>query len=152
MNTIKEAYKKVMKKKPEGFLCSVFAMCSPDEINNINWQFDFYNEKKETISSYVVKGEKIEEANIGEKPFKQDKDKINKLNLENVKINYKEALEIAEKESKEPNSKIIILLQNMDTEIWNISFFTIAFNLVNVKIDAKTKKIISKTCAPLIQF
>lgn len=153
MNTIKEAYNKLLKKeKPNGFLCSVFVMCAPNETENLDWQLDFYNEKEDTINSYLIKENTIEKLNIESKPFKEENKKINKLNLDNVKIDYKEALAIAEKENKESISKIIILLQNINTEVWNISFFTLSFNLINIKIDAKNKKILEKSNTPLIHF
>lgn len=153
MTALKESYNQLIKKeKPKGFLCSVFVMCSPSETENINWQFDFYDKEKNTINSYLVIEKIIEKINTEEKPFKQDNKKINKLDLDKVKIDYKEALNIAEKENKESNSKIIILLQNLKTEIWNISFFTNSFNLINIKIDAKNKKILEKSNTPLIQF
>ena len=151
MIAIKEAYKKVMEKKPKGFLCSVFVMCAPEDIDNINWQLDFYSKGKDRIDSYLVKKD-VETLSVNQEAFKEKNKELKEINLDNIKVDWKTALKLAEKEIKEDISKIIILLQNLDKEIWNISFFTKSFNLINVKIDAKTKKIMEKSNQPLIQF
>lgn len=151
MIAIKEAYKKVMKKKPKGFLCSVFVMCAPENIDNINWQLDFYNKENDKINSYLVK-EDVEILSVDQEAFKEKNKTLKEIGLNKVKVSWKDALKLAENEVKEDISKIIILLQNLDKEIWNISFFTKSFNLINIKIDAKNKKIVEKTTKPLIQF
>lgn len=153
MISIQEAYKEFAKKtKPKGFLCSAFIMCDPDKLEEINWQLDFYNKEDDTIDSYTIKDDKVETLNLGSKPFRDKDQKIEELNLKNIKISCEVALKLAEKENKEGISKIIIILQKTKKEIWNISFFTTSFNLINVKIDAKNKKILEKTNTPLIKF
>ena len=157
MLDIKQAYSKLessKKFKKEGYLCSFFIMSPIKELENQAWQIDFYSEKDDKMTSYIV-SEDIKVENDNSKIFKDDKDKIHELKLDAIKTNIKEILketnELVKKYYETP-AKIIIVLQKLDETIWNISYITETFNLINIKIDASTGKKISENRSSLLSF
>jgi len=103
------------------------------------------------ISMAYVNAKKIKMGQI----FKDDKDKIHELKLDAIKTNIKEILketnELVKKYYETP-AKIIIVLQKLEKTIWNISYITETFNLINIKIDASTGKKISENRSSLLSF
>jgi len=79
------------------------------------------------------------------------------LNLDQIKMNLEEATKIIDKikqekiEIEDINKKIIIL-QTIKVPLWNISYITSAFNILNVKINAITKEIIEQNLTPVFNF
>ena len=75
-----------------------------------------------------------------------------------VKVNLKEALAIAKKhkeveqQNDSINKEIIILQESDQIPIWNITFLTSAFNIINIKIDADSSKIIKYKCESIMSF
>ena len=101
---------------------------------------DFYSKKTKKITSFVI-GEKIERKE--DKIFQKKGEDLKELEVEKVKIEREEALkitkEIAEKTLRGENmTKTIAILQQQTTPLWNITYITANFNIMNVKIDAVT--------------
>ncbi|MEW6063016.1 MAG: hypothetical protein AB1571_01430 [Nanoarchaeota archaeon] len=131
------------KKKHKGFLCSIFMMCSADKLDG-DWQFDFYSNGK--ITSFSDKA--FSESDIFEKH------ELKELKLDKVNIKIEDALKIIrglkeEKYKDESFDKIIIILQN---GLWNISYITKSFKILNIKIDNKNGKITEESLKPLFSF
>lgn len=138
---LQEQYNRILKeKKPKGFLTTIFKMCDPNEIDDIPFQFDFYNPEKDVICSYIIQDE-ILEINKDVKVFKDEKKEMKQLNIENVNYENIPTNEILKKYN-EKITKIIIILQE---KTWNLSYITNSLNLINVKIDTETNKIIQET-------
>jgi uncharacterized membrane protein YkoI len=74
---------------------------------------------------------------------------VKRLDLENVNVKVEKAIEIAREELKLHNDetdKRIILLQNLDGNmVWNITLLTKHMNMMNIKVDAETGKIIGES-------
>jgi len=132
LDNLKEQYKEIQ--NPKGYLTSCFLMCDFKDINKEKWQFNFYNNDK--ITSY--KDNKIIEKDA--EVHKKKGEKLKELDLEEIKITPKEAINKAKEEIKvgEPN-KIIIVIQN---KIYNITFLTNAMRLINIKLLASDNTII----------
>tara|TARA_Y100000034_G_scaffold89696_1_gene107976 strand:- start:1416 stop:1868 length:453 start_codon:yes stop_codon:yes gene_type:complete len=123
-------------KHKDSFLCSYIVIDKT--------QFDFYN-KNDTITSFTV--DNNIEIKENEKIFK--KTELKELDLNNIKLKEKDAIEIVNKKySKETFNKKIIILQNTEEPFWNLTFITASLKILNVKIDMN-KKIIQETFEPL---
>jgi dynactin complex subunit len=131
----KEAIKKLDKseifKKETGILSHAFIMPPNEE-----WQLGFYNKKTDKVITYFVK-ETIEKSPPAEV---MKENPVNELNISKVNISLKEALEFAENETNSEINKKIVVLQNIDIgQVWNITFLTKDFKVVNFKIDSENK-------------
>ena len=135
----KEEFKEYIKNNSDAFLADAFIILKEQE----DWQIDFYSEKKDKITSFILKENNLQmkQSDV----FKKEDTKITELNLENVKIMLEHSLKLIETQTKEKTSKIIIALQVLnDKETWNITYLTKSFKTVNFKIDAATGAILSK--------
>ncbi len=127
-------------KKEKGFLTSCFAMSDSKEIKNQDWQFDFYHKEEDTITSYKNK----EIINSNSEIHKEKNKTIPKLEISKVKMEFEEALKVAEKEVKIGNAKkTIAVIQTIGKPLFNFTFLTNAMKMINVKINAETKEVIS---------
>ncbi len=156
MKDIKAEYKKLIKStefKKKGFLCSVFIMSDIENLDKSTWQFDFYDESNKEITSYLMESKIKVTENL--EVFKKEETEVEQLNLNEVELSIEKALKISEEileKEKEKSTKIIIILQQKDRSLWNISYVTTKFNLINIKIDAKTGEIVENTSASLLSF
>ena len=137
-------FKEWKKENYASSLVHVFKMF--DEANKDDWQIGFYN-PDDTITTFIIGKEGIQilpEAEI----FKKPDAKIMKLSVEDIKVELDEAIGDARKfqEKEYPNekpTKEIVILQKLDRGlVYNITFVTQAFNTLNIKIDAKTGKVV----------
>ena len=155
LSDLSEGYKRVVSsKKIDGYLCSVFVMANVERLEQSNWQFDFYDKKKDTITSYVC-GEEIKEINTDSDVFKEDHVVLKELDLAEVKFSFEEALRKAKKILKtkhESANKVIVVLQYSKIQMWNITFLTNTFNMLNIKISAKNGKVVEEKLASLLSF
>lgn len=150
MLSLKELHKKLEtskelkdfeKKNEKAFLYSCFF------VSEGKWQFDYYNPEDNNITSFEA-AEKIKEMPIDSLVNK--KAKITELNLNNIKIECKKAVEAA-KEFMTKNypsdisfmKEIIILENNEGKPVWNLTFLTATLKLVNIKVDGENGKIIT---------
>ncbi len=158
LTDIQESYKQVITspifKEEKGFLCNVFVMASTKELENITWQFGFYNPETKTMNSYKDNdGIKVEGKN--DAVFQEETQPIEELKLEEVQLELEEALKLAKKHLKERHEsaeKTIIVLQKQRIPIWNISFITTMFNLLNIKINGKKKQVLDEKYTSLLSF
>lgn len=148
--------------KEKGYLCSVFIMVDFSILKNkeqnqkLAWQFDFYNKEKDTITSYISEPE-IKKVNDESEVYKEEKEKIlQELKLTSNFIEFEKILSTAESsliEQKEtPNKTIIILQINNSKPLWNLSFVTNNFNLINIKIDALNSEILENKKVELLNW
>lgn len=135
--------------KKDLYLCGCFAI--DDE-----WQYDFYDKKSKRITSFKV-DDKVRLLEEESKIFQKEKVDLEKLDLSGVKIDFPEALlkvdEIKKKKADaEAINKKIIILQCVKIPLWNISYLTSSFNILNVKINATNGEIISERFESLLNF
>ena len=126
-----EVFKKWKKKHNDSYLCSCFN--AKDGINDEYWNFDFYN-KNDRITTFGVAHEII--VNENQEIFRKDKEKITKIDLNDVKIDLDKAVNLIGKPEGEKFNKIISILQFKDILMWNITMISESFNILNVKINA----------------
>ncbi|MBI2499741.1 hypothetical protein HYV88_05855 [Candidatus Woesearchaeota archaeon] len=136
--------------KDDSYLVSCFFMDN-------NWQFDFYSKKTKKISSFGIEGVNIKMIDEDSAVFQKEQKDLEELDLTKIKTKIEEAIKIVDKIKKEvvpleAISKKIIILQKINVPLWNISYITSAFNLLNVKINAINSKIIEKNFDSIISF
>ena len=139
-----DVYKTWETSHEQGYLSSFFAIVEGDAPKS--WQVDFYTPDKDQITSFTLNGETIE-MQESSKIFKEKETKVEQLDLTNVKKDLQEAFEIANMVSEEQCkgetiTKKIVILQNIKQPLWNLSYITSSFNILNVKIDAEKGTII----------
>jgi hypothetical protein len=145
-------FKEWRKENENYYLVHAFLMIDP-KVKQV-WQIGYYNKKNDKIVTFDV-GDEIFQ-NPESDVFKKE-GVVNPLDLKKVKVDYNKALKIAEKFAKEhyPNYKIgkkILILQNLDKEVWNMTFVGISFETLNIKIDAKEGKIFYHNLSKIFSF
>lgn len=154
LDKLKRSYKNILKSdkfEKKGFLCGAFIMCEPKDLKDKNWQIDFYDSKKDEMITYSINGGiNVEKS----KAFTKDYD-IKELNIDDVKVSLDDALKKGDEMLKNHNdraAKIIVILQVLDKLIWNVTYMTNNFNVLNVKVDAVDGKIIGENFGSMLQF
>ncbi len=151
----KSSYKKLLASKEfkqTGFLCSIFVMASPEELKNEEWQFDFYDEKKDKMTSYTV-GEEVKIVDTEADIFKEENTIMKALTLDEVQVSFDKALEKARSFlENETENRIIIVLQKEKVIFWNISLLTTTFNLLNIRMNAISGEILETKKISLLSF
>lgn len=144
LNELKEKLKEIKEsdkfkewngKHFDSYLCSIFVS---DKL-----QFDFYDPETDKITSF--NGEEIiEEQEI----LRKEKKKLVELKLGEIKISLDEVKKtiekvLEEKSRVEKSTKDLIFLQGYkDKIIWNVTYITDCYNILNVKVDAKTGEVL----------
>mgnify|MGYP001194660994 FL=1 len=124
----------------------VHVFFNEDEQTKPIWQAGYYN-TDDTITSFSYVDNKLEIIQ-DESVFKKDDNKILTLSLEDISIDYDDALETAIAKQKESYGghdpvKIISVLQHLQTgQVYNFTMITQTFQTLNVKLHSNTKKII----------
>ncbi len=131
------------------YLCSCFSI-------DDDWQYDFYDKKSKKMTSFKIDGG-VRLLETESKVFQKEKVDIEKLNLDKVKVDLSEALlkidKIKKKRvSSEDINKKIVILQCIKVPLWNISYLTTSFNILNVKINANSGELISEKFESLLNF
>ncbi len=122
-----------------------------------DWKIGYYHDKDDKITSFNV-GKKITIEPEDEILKKDKKAKVEKLDMDKIKMDLSEAVTIAnnlqqEEFATETPRKIIAILQKLNKEqVWNVTFLTQSFNTLNIKIKSENGKVIEKKLSPLFQF
>jgi len=147
-----EEFKQWHKEHPNAFLSHVFCMLDD---NKEDWQVGYHNRDDDMVTAFELK----EKVNIcePEKPFKRDDYEVQELDIDNVKITLEKAVETAKGIQEEHYKgdlpfKTIIILQNIEEgQIYNITYVTLTFKTLNIKIDAATGEVKNHELVALIQ-
>jgi len=147
-------FKEWKKKNKTSFLAHVFKLL--DDENKDDWQIGYYN-KDDTITTFIVTPNDIKIAET-ENIFKKPEAKIQKLDKNKIKIDITQALQTAEKiqtteYKQEIPFKIITILQKLDIgQVYNITYVTQGFKVLNFKIDSSNGKVLKKTLQSIMEF
>ncbi len=146
-----EEFKDWREQNKEIYLANLFMMF---EQEYTPWQVSYYNKKDDTMTSFTI--EKSITMNPGAEVMKSQQ-QITPLELDSITTSPEEALTIAEgvlkeKYSKNIISKKILVLQQSEVPFWNVTFICSTFNVVNVRMDASTKKIIKDSETNIMKF
>ena len=142
-------FKKWKSKNKDSYLSSCFIM--QDQDNKGSWNFGYYMPKKNKITTFIMDNEII--MNQDQEIFEQNNKKLKEIKIKDVVFNLDKVNEFILKEFKDKKFiKTIIILQFIDTLSWNITLLGLDFNLINIKLDSKTGKLIDKSVTSMLQF
>ena len=137
-----KVYKDWRTKNPSHTLSHAFLMLHQQY--HPNWQFGFYSPETDQVATFIISEDNVQFTPETE-VFKDPDKKILPITLSQVKKTFDEAYAIAEQICRQRCSgqtinSTIAVLQNTHEHgiVWNITLVTMAFNTVNVKIDAET--------------
>ena len=123
-------------------------------INN-KWNVDFYSKNTKMMTSFIIDDDiKIGK---GDKIFQKETKDLEELELDSVNVSLEDAEGILEKTLKEKriNEYVvqkIIILQKIKLPMWNITYITSGFNLLNVKINATNKDTVEESLSHVFGF
>ncbi|MDP2749275.1 MAG: hypothetical protein Q8O89_00400 [Nanoarchaeota archaeon] len=149
-----DVFKSWKQEHDTSFFAHAFALVEPD--GSGEWQFGFFDTNNRLMTSFMMSKEIMvsPETEVFEKPGNE----IQELDMGSVKIDFPEAISCAldfQKNSYPTDAPIkrIILLQNIDGKaIWNISFLSQKFNVLNIRIDAATNKVVEHKLDSMLDF
>ncbi|MEK6963647.1 MAG: PepSY domain-containing protein [Nanoarchaeota archaeon] len=137
-----ELFRAFQKDNPHYYLAHIFHTLGKGEVTQVG----YYNPNTDRVVVFDVS------STIKQQPedevFK-DHPIVSKLDLEQVKIGLEEAIKIADefhnkKHAAELITQKIIILQNLNGLVYNITHVTRTFNIFNIKIDAVTGEMLSE--------
>ncbi len=128
-------------------------MSEIEKLEDAVWQIDFYDKDSDKITSYLMES-KIK-VNENSEAFKKPETKIEILDIKEIKTSlneaYKKAQKISELKMEKP-TKIIVTLQQQKKPVWNISFITERFNILNIRINAGTGRVMEEKLVSMLSF
>ncbi|MFH1590142.1 MAG: hypothetical protein ABIB43_06260 [archaeon] len=139
-----DVFKAFKKDNPDFYLAHAFTII---ERVQQEWQVGYYSKTKDKVVVFLAKKE-IEKS-PEEEVFKKPGKKVKELKLANIKVGLERAIDISnkvidEKYSAEYLTKTIVILQNLETEMYNLTLVSQSMNIINIKIDAKSGKVLSE--------
>ncbi|MFT4260831.1 MAG: hypothetical protein ACMXX9_00170 [Candidatus Woesearchaeota archaeon] len=109
-----------------------------------SWEFGFYN--KESKKVLVFESNPFKKRQEDEVLKKEDSE-LNPVDLSNLKVSFDEVITLIDSDLMKKGitsvSKKIFILQSDKTLMWNTTIMTHTFDLLNMKINALTKEIMS---------
>jgi hypothetical protein len=140
--TESELFADFMSQTGEFYLAHIYQMLGKDDSTSL--EFGFYSK----ITDRIVVFETNPIRKRDEEEVFKEAETIMPLRLETVKISMDDALAISEKACKEkyPSEivhKKIVLLQNIEQQVWNITLISLSFNIINIRIDAETGEVVN---------
>ncbi|MBD3259883.1 hypothetical protein GF371_04615 [Candidatus Woesearchaeota archaeon] len=146
------------KKDKIDYLAHFFVMLDSKFQKLSNWQIGFYNKKEDLVIVFELTQDssiKMTES----KPLKlKEQHIVEELSLNEVKINFETALENLKKIMNEkypgnfPMKTMVLLQEKEKIPIWNLTVVTNTYNTLNVKLDAKTGKVIDHSLSSLLSW
>ncbi|MBN2881141.1 hypothetical protein JXM83_03740 [Candidatus Woesearchaeota archaeon] len=133
------------------YLTHAFTMYEKE--SESEWQFGYYNKDTDKITTFVI-GDDIKR--LPEADVLKREGLLNELKFESVQIDAITALKAAkslqeEKYKGQEPLKIIVLLQNLEEGIvWNLTYLTIGFKTLNIKISAVDASVVDHSLKSII--
>lgn len=131
--------KKFLKDHPDYYLAHAFTMLDEKE-KRYDWELGYYSPSEDKLAVFETEP-KINLKALDD-AFKKD-GSIAKLQMKDVEISVASAMEkcdelMKSKYSSQTITKRIIILQNLDGQVYNVTLVCMSFSLINIRIDAKT--------------
>ncbi len=147
-----EEYKSFRKNEKKSYLTHAALITEANKKDG--WEFGFYNKETDRITTFTTNPLKRQPE---DQAFKQEGSTIKKLDLEKINTTYKEITILAEqyRNKNYPSEqviKIIAILQHLHKQLWNITLITKSFSIINLKIDAKTKELLSASKSSIMDL
>ncbi len=141
----KDEFKQWKKEHSDFYLAHGFMI----KEENQDWQIG-YTDGEKVVTFFLEPFNILPE----QESYKKPDQKIQKLDKNELKLSFEEVMRIfnslcMKKYSAEAISKTIIIVQNVGTQVFNITGLTMSLKTLNVKIDM-SGKVIEDSCKSLI--
>jgi len=134
-----DVFKQYKEENPDSYLVHYFSMQKKTEREE---QIGYFSLKTKLVTTFSK-----EPAIAGsDEPASKD-DIVKELDISQVTVSLDDALKAAHEVMKENYSsqnvtQEICVLQNLGEQLWNLTLITSAFNMINIRVDAKTGDVI----------
>ena len=152
-----EEYKGWKKDNKESYLVHIFKMF--DKANVDETQIGYYDKEKHTITTFVLNERSGDvKLNPESEIFKENEKHIEALELEKVDFPLNSVMKKAESFRKEHYAqhlpeKAFLILQNIkEGNVWNFTFITKTFHVLNIKMDAMTGNVKDHKLSSIFEF
>ena len=139
-----DKFKEFIKHSPHYYLVHIFSL---KDDNPSVWQIGYYSKETDKIVVFEYANNAIS-IHEPQEALKEE-NHIQKLDMAHLEVSMDDAIQISDNILKEYYSKEIIgkqifLLQNLPEfgQVWNLTIVTLSFNVINIKIDAHSGKVI----------
>ena len=149
-------FKKWRDEHPQAYIAHAFMMM--DKVNENIWQIGYYHPDNDKITTFIIEGDDIKispESNI----FKRPDSKVEKLDLEKVKIGTVQAVETAEglMEKEYPKAvplKMFFIVQSIPKHgtVYNVTFLSQDFQAINMRISSETGDVLSHKAEKILDI
>lgn len=134
-----DVFKEYKQENPDSYLVHYFSM---HKSNDREEQVGYFSPATKLVTTFSK-----EPAIAGSDEPASKEDTVRKLDMTEVSVSLDDAIETAHHVMKENYSsqnvtQEICVLQNLGEQLWNLTFITSAFNMINIRIDAKTGDVI----------
>ncbi|MBN1386575.1 hypothetical protein JW968_06420 [Candidatus Woesearchaeota archaeon] len=150
-----EKYKDFCRERPDAYLAHCFRML--DEANQDTWQIGFFDKGSDKLTTFFVSEDSVEK-NQEADALKKDEEIIKELDMKKVLISFNKAIELGDrlKHDKYPNEEImkkIIILQHLPSgQVYNMTYVTQSFRILNIKLDSGTGKVREHNLASIMDL
>jgi hypothetical protein len=136
-----EVFKVFSNEHPKRYFAHAFSMERPED--PFRWQLGYYAPDVKKL--FVFKAEPVEalpaDDAYGEAAIKR-------LEMKDIKVKPDEAKRVAlglkqQRVPAEQVTKVILIIQNLDRPLYNFTLVTSTFNILNLRIDAKSGEVLS---------
>jgi hypothetical protein len=139
-----KAFKDWKKESPDFYLAHAFTMLDERE-RKFSWELGYYSPKRDKL--VVVETDPSVSIRPEEEIFKKG-NTIHALDMKRLGVSVTRAMEICDEllKKKYPAQTItkrIILVQNLDLQMYNVTMVSQSFQILNIKIDASAGDVIS---------
>lgn len=148
------AFKGWRLRNPHCYLVHVLSML--DEANAGSYQIGYYDPDTDRITTFIIDTDDVQ-ATPDAEVFKKDGD-IPALDRKRVKVDISAALKsvrgIQEKRySAHIPLKKIVILQNIDgNQVYNITYITRSFSVLNIRISSDDGRVVLENLSSIIDF
>ena len=149
------AFKDWRASHPDAYLAHAFVML--DDANKNTWQIGYFDEAKNSMSTFVVQGDDVQV--IPDQEVVKADQRILPLKPEDVTLPVAEALAIAQKTkmehyAREMPAKTFFIIQHLAEHgsVFNITFFTASFKTINIRLSTKDGAVVHHSMQALAAF
>jgi uncharacterized membrane protein YkoI len=134
---------------PNAYLVHFFFM------TGLDLQIGYYEKESDTITTFTIADKVVQ--NPSSDVFKEEQT-VSVLDFAQTKVSFEEAMEIAVALQKEkygadiPTKDIVVLQTIGERALYNVTFITQSFHLLNIRIDASSGEVVSDTKKPLMDL
>ncbi len=126
-------------------------------MTGLDIQIGYYEPEEDAITTFMICGTNTIHKNLSSDVFKEEKS-VAKLFFDYVQLSFEDAMEKAVKLQKKkfqtdkPTKEIVLLQTINDKPVYNITFVTETFFLLNIRLDAHDGTLLEYNKKPLMDL